>query len=194
MYATAKIGVIFVPLNPAYNNEQLQNTLNHVGVSCLVINTHREQLSGPPRSNASTLDSLIHTNEVHDRTYSTISTLNLIILVGNGPVQDFLSYQQACYDYNELLKRSVGHKPPLLRLNCNDPIHLQFTSGTTSSPKAVCLTHYNVMNNGRMVAYSMELTHEDVICCAPPQFHVFGTVLGLLAALAHGEWMHHGYR
>ncbi|KAH8691356.1 long-chain fatty-acid-CoA ligase [Talaromyces proteolyticus] len=69
----------------------------------------------------------------------------------------------------------------------DDLLNLQFTSGTTGSPKAAMLTHVNLINNGRFVGDKMLLTPDDVVCCPPPLFHCFGLVMGFLGAFTHGS-------
>lgn len=69
----------------------------------------------------------------------------------------------------------------------HDLCNLQYTSGTTSFPKAAMLTHNNLVNNGHFIGSRMALTETDVLCCSPPLFHCFGLVLGLLAVITHGS-------
>ncbi|KAK6525277.1 hypothetical protein TWF694_005423 [Orbilia ellipsospora] len=89
--------------------------------------------------------------------------------------------------YHEALGQYIGQTfDQPLTLKPTDIINIQFTSGTTSAPKAACLTHINILNNAYFVGQNLGLTEEDKICCAPPLFHCFGIVLGVLAALTHG--------
>jgi acyl-CoA synthetase (AMP-forming)/AMP-acid ligase II len=69
----------------------------------------------------------------------------------------------------------------------DDIINIQFTSGTTSSPKAACLTHRSILNNGHFIGERMGLTENDVVCCPPPLFHCFGCILGYMATATHGS-------
>ncbi|KAF3905345.1 S-dihydroxybenzoyltransferase [Arthrobotrys entomopaga] len=89
-------------------------------------------------------------------------------------------YHQALDEYH---KQALEQNPDL---DPHDIINIQFTSGTTSSPKAACLTHINILNNAYFVGKNLSLTANDTICCAPPLFHCFGIVLGVLAAMTHG--------
>jgi fatty-acyl-CoA synthase len=71
-------------------------------------------------------------------------------------------------------------------LQFDDPINIQFTSGTTGSPKGVTLTHHNILNNGYFVGRAMRLTEVDRICIPVPLYHCFGMIMGNLAAVTHG--------
>ena len=75
------------------------------------------------------------------------------------------------------------------RLQFDDPINIQFTSGTTGSPKGTTLTHHNVLNNGFFIGEAMRLTEQDRLCIPVPLYHCFGMVLGNLAAITHGTCM-----
>ncbi|KAL8871479.1 MAG: hypothetical protein Q9198_007411 [Flavoplaca austrocitrina] len=72
-------------------------------------------------------------------------------------------------------------------LSPNDIINIQFTSGTTSLPKAACLTHRSILNNGKSIGDRMLLNPSDIICCPPPLFHCFGCILGYMATATHGS-------
>lgn len=79
---------------------------------------------------------------------------------------------------------TLGDLPP--EPSAHDPVNIQYTSGTTGSPKGVLLTHHNLLNNGYLVGRQMKLSPVDKICLAVPLYHCFGCVLGVLAAVAHG--------
>jgi len=91
-------------------------------------------------------------------------------------------------DYDELIASNLnGTLPPQPSLKNSDLATIQFTSGTTSTPKAACLSHRNVLNNAFLVGRGMQLTEQDIICCPPPLYHCFGLVLGLLSAMSYGK-------
>lgn len=72
-------------------------------------------------------------------------------------------------------------------LSPHDVVNIQFTSGTTSMPKAACLTHRSILNNGVQIGDRMLLTPNDIVCCPPPLFHCFGSILGYMATATHGS-------
>lgn len=72
-------------------------------------------------------------------------------------------------------------------LSPSDIVNIQFTSGTTAMPKAACLSHRSILNNGSQIGDRMVLTPKDIVCCPPPLFHCFGSVLGYMATATHGS-------
>ncbi len=72
------------------------------------------------------------------------------------------------------------------RLQFDDPINIQFTSGTTGLPKGATLTHHNILNNGLFIGETMHYTEQDKVCIPVPMYHCFGMVIGSLACLTHG--------
>jgi acyl-CoA synthetase (AMP-forming)/AMP-acid ligase II len=90
-------------------------------------------------------------------------------------------------DYDQLISANHGRQLPNQgHLRNSDIATIQFTSGTTSAPKAACLSHKSILNNGFLVGRGMDLTERDIVCCPPPLYHCFGLVLGLLAVMTHG--------
>src|SRR5207237_1268700 len=96
--------------------------------------------------------------------------------------------------WNELLSLSHTTTPELLAerqagLDFDEPINIQYTSGTTGFPKGATLTHHNILNNGFWVAERMRFTHKDRLCIPVPFYHCFGMVLGNLTCVSHGATM-----
>lgn len=79
--------------------------------------------------------------------------------------------------------------PPAPSLQCDDPINIQFTSGTTGQPKGATLTHHNILNNALFVDHRIGIRPREAICIPVPLYHCFGMVMGNLAAVAHGAAM-----
>ncbi|KAL3484370.1 acetyl-CoA synthetase-like protein [Aspergillus germanicus] len=180
LYACLKIGAIVVPLNPAYTLTQLTSALDHISASLLVLST---EITLPYRSPQPTTTLV---NQLLDH-ISTSSSLHHLVLIKNSDGQKTVPLSGPTVDYEALIEQYLGTKlPPQTGLDAGDVATIQFTSGTTSKPKAVCLTHRNILNNAFFVGQGMLLTREDVICCPPPLYHCFGLVLGLLASMTHG--------
>lgn len=120
-----------------------------------------------------------------------LPSLRNLIVVGHEHIQD--DRMKSAIDWREIaLWRQDTHEERTRRQlsttrDKDDVINLQFTSGTTGAPKAVSLTHSNLLNNALSIGRCMKLTPEDVVCNVPPLFHCFGLVLGNLAAWAHAS-------
>jgi fatty-acyl-CoA synthase len=165
-YATAKIGAILVNINPAYRSHELEYVLNQAGVRMLIaVSKHRSS------DYAGMID------EVRPRCAGLTDVLLL-----DGP------------DWSELLSAGrAGDAGTLVdieaTLSADDPINIQYTSGTTGFPKGATLSHHNILNNGYFVGELCHYTEEDRICIPVPFYHCFGMVMGNLAATTHGSCM-----
>jgi|TARA_B100000809_G_scaffold157411_1_gene154661 fatty-acyl-CoA synthase len=184
-FATARIGAILVNINPAYQRAELEYALVKVGVKALITaesfksSGYLKMLvdlapelskSRPGRLAAAKfplLKSVIQTGDAHVQ--GMFRFVDVMAKGGSG--------QQARLD-------AIGRK-----LFVDEPINLQFTSGTTGSPKAATLTHRNVVNNSRYVAKCMNLSQKDRLCIPVPLYHCFGMVLGNLTCVAAGSTM-----
>ena len=200
-YAIFKLGAIWVPLNPSFNSAQLGAALSHLGVEVLIIGAVTD-LSYKPcrgRSNLDLLSSLIPglTGEKRkgrgDKLESdVVPSLKTVIVVDNStshPQSGFppLHDLGILTPYTTLLESSANNKViPDSPLSADETINIQFTSGTTSHPKAAMLSHTSVLNNGYLIASRMGLEPSDLIVCPPPLFHCFGCVLGLMATATTG--------
>ncbi|KAI0521022.1 hypothetical protein F5B22DRAFT_634860 [Xylaria bambusicola] len=199
-YAIFKLGAIWVPLNPSFNSAQLGAALSHLGVEVLIIGavTDLAYKPGRGRSNLDLLSSLIPglTGEKKkgkgDKLESdVVPSLKTVVVVDNSaehPQSGFppLSELTVLTPYTKLLEESSQRVIPDSPLSPDETINIQFTSGTTSVPKAAMLSHTNVLNNGRLIASRMGLEPSDLIVCPPPLFHCFGCVLGLMATATTG--------
>jgi fatty-acyl-CoA synthase len=165
-YATAKIGAILVNINPAYRVHELKYVLNQSGIRTLV---------AAPSFKTSDYAAMI--DEVRD----DCPALADVLLIG-------------LEDWTSLVAIGRGGSAALLaelqaELSADDPINIQYTSGTTGFPKGATLSHHNILNNGYFVGEMCSYTEADRICIPVPFYHCFGMVMGNLAATSHGACM-----
>jgi fatty-acyl-CoA synthase len=163
-YATAKIGAILVNINPAYRTRELEFVLNQSGATLLI---SAERLK--------TSDYAGMIAEVRPR----CPDLAHVVLIGRPEWQSLL-------DSGRRLDRAVLDR---IQLDTDDPINIQYTSGTTGFPKGATLSHHNILNNGFFVGELCDYTEADRICIPVPFYHCFGMVMGNLAATSHGACM-----
>jgi fatty-acyl-CoA synthase len=184
-FATARAGLILVNINPAYRSGELQYALQKVGCAALVFAPRHKS-----SDYAAMVRELIPRSACRpDRRVSckTLPELRQLIQLGDAPADGALSF-------GELAQRGLKAAPQTLeavtgRLNPEQAINIQFTSGTTGHPKGATLTHFNIVNNGFFVGEAMRLTPDDRMCIPVPLYHCFGMVLGVLAAVTHGAAM-----
>lgn len=195
-YAVFKLGAILVPLNPTFNASQVAAALSHLGVEILIIGAVADRAYKPcrGRSNLELLRNLVPDLGSGRIESPHVPTLRKVIVVDNTashPAVDFrLDDYPSLTPYSELIPstrlsdtRSVV---PDSSLSPDETINIQFTSGTTSHPKAAMLSHTSILNNGYLIANRMGLTPSDLIVCPPPLFHCFGCVLGYMATATTG--------
>lgn len=192
-YAIFKLGAILVPLNPAFNASQVGAALSHLGVEVFIIAavTDRAYKPGQGRSNLELLKNLIHDLEAPKIESTQVPTLKKIVVLDNTADHPSVDFQLGKYQsltlYSTLTDTSsLSNTRPVVPdspLDPNETINIQFTSGTTSHPKAAMLTHTNILNNGYLIGERMGLTPSDLIVCPPPLFHCFGCILGYMATV-----------
>jgi fatty-acyl-CoA synthase len=184
-FGTARIGAILVNINPAYRSSELEYALNKVGCKTLIMaRRHRssdyvEML----RSVAPEID-----REANLLQAAKLPKLKHVVVLDDGP------HPRGMRLFSQLLSLAgPGHRgrPDGLSaaLDPDDAINIQFTSGTTGSPKGATLTHFNIVNNARYAAKAMALFAEDRLCIPVPLYHCFGMVLGVLTCTAVGAGM-----
>ncbi|MFF4318183.1 AMP-binding protein [Streptomyces sp. NPDC001568] len=165
-YATAKIGAILVTVNPAYRSHELEYVLGQSGIRLLV---------AAERFKSSDYAAMIE--EVRSRR----AGLEFVALL-DGPLWHSLFARGRTADRAALVRAQAA-------LNPDDPINIQYTSGTTGFPKGATLSHRNILNNGFFVGESCGYTEQDRVCVPVPFYHCFGMVMGNLACTSHGAAM-----
>lgn len=187
-YALFKLGAILVPLNPAFNATQVTSGLNHLAASHLLIGAETNLPYKAPRSNLPLLEALVPNLRGAQLESEVVPSLRSVTLVDNSSGRIDVSEYKATVPYESVVEDGqTGQGLEGIELDPNDIINIQFTSGTTSLPKAACLSHRSILNNGKSIGDRMVLTEEDVVVCPPPLFHCFGCILGYMATATHGS-------
>ena len=164
-YATAAIGAILVNINPAYRTSELKYALNQSGISFLIL-----------AAGFRTADYRAMLAEVK----SSCPALKEALVLEDG--WDALKRDAAKTSIDDLREREAT-------LQFDDPINIQYTSGTTGFPKGATLTHHNILNNAFFIGETLHYSEQDRVCIPVPFYHCFGMVLGNLACTTHGSTM-----
>ena len=164
-YATAAMGAILVNINPAYRTSELEYALNQSGVSFMILAAHFRQA-----------DYAAMLAEVKGR----CPELREALVLEDG--WEALKRDGARTSMDQLHEVEAT-------LQFDDPINIQYTSGTTGFPKGATLTHHNILNNGFFIGETLKYSPEDRVCIPVPFYHCFGMVLGNLACTTHGATM-----
>jgi fatty-acyl-CoA synthase len=184
-FATAKAGLILVNINPAYRTAELEYALNKAGCVALITATrfktsdYLAMLRELAPELASAAPGNLHAVRLPD--------LRLVISIGGDSAHGMIRFA----DIARLGGRAERDRLAALagRLQFDDPINIQFTSGTTGFPKGATLTHHNILNNGFFLGETMRFTEQDRVCIPVPLYHCFGMVIGNLGCLTHGAAM-----
>jgi fatty-acyl-CoA synthase len=182
MFAAARAGLILVNLNPAYRVTEIEGALRQSGCRALVI--------VPAFKSSDYTDILralmpeIPGAAVGALRSARLPELRLLIQIGTREIPGYLRFSELTVPPGDAERAALAE---LARtLDPDAPCNIQFTSGTTGTPKGATLSHFNLVNNGYFVGERMRLGAADVICIPVPLFHCFGMVLGILAAMTHG--------
>ena len=169
-FATAKAGLILVTINPAYRLSEVEYALNKVGCAGLIT--------------AVSFKTSDYVGMLRELGPAKLPNLRLMVTLGEAAHEGFVTWAD------------LGIAPDAARLatvaatlDRNDPINIQFTSGTTGFPKGAALTHRNILNNGYFTGRTIKLSPADRVCIPVPLYHCFGMVLGNLACLTSGAAM-----
>jgi fatty-acyl-CoA synthase len=160
-FATAKLGVILVNINPSYRTSELEYALGQSGCRWII--------AAPELKGSSFVDMVAEVRP-------SLGALERAIFF-ETPDWDELANETA--DPDGLRRAASG-------LDCDDPINIQYTSGTTGFPKGATLTHHNILNNARIGAGGLNYTEADRVCIPVPLYHCFGMVMGNLGSTTHG--------
>ncbi|WP_427309510.1 AMP-binding protein [Cupriavidus sp. H39] len=184
-FATARLGLVLVNINPAYRLAELEYALNKVGVKAIVAaevfktSRYLEMLQA--------LAPELATSAAGTLQAARLPSLRWVIRMGEGETPGMIRYA-------DVLARGAGVARAELdgitaQLDRYDPINVQFTSGTTGAPKGATLTHRNIVNNARFIAMAMRFSEQDKLCIPVPFYHCFGMVLSVLACVSTGAAM-----
>jgi fatty-acyl-CoA synthase len=181
-FAAARAGLILVTINPAYRLSELEFALNKVGCVALVTATafKNSDYIGMVNNLAPELAASVP----GQLTAARLPQLRAVIQIGGPAAPGAIPFEEVSARGGEAERAELRELASLLQFD--DAVNIQFTSGTTGSPKGVTLTHHNILNNGYFVGRAMRLTAADRICIPVPLYHCFGMVMGNLAAVTHG--------
>jgi fatty-acyl-CoA synthase len=188
-FATARIGAVLVNINPAYRLAELEYALNKV--ECKAIITAESFKTSKYLDMLQTLAPELASATPGDLHAAKLPELRAVIRMCDTETPGMLTFSEVIEDGRERLGRAGKAELDAIgaTLNADDPINIQFTSGTTGNPKGATLTHRNVVNNGRFIAMAMRLTEADSLCIPVPLYHCFGMVLAVLACVSVGANM-----
>jgi fatty-acyl-CoA synthase len=173
-FATAKAGLILVNVNPAYRRSELEYAMNKVECKALIL--------APALKTSNYLeitDDLVKANK--------LPHLKHIVRLGSEKTPGMLNFDDVATAGGNAERMKLADLGP--KLQFDDAINIQFTSGTTGHPKGATLSHHNILNNGYFVAEGLKLTPADRLCIPVPLYHCFGMVMGNLGCLTHGATM-----
>ena len=185
-FATARIGAVLVNINPAYRLAELEYALNKVG--CKAIIAAERFKSSMYLQMLQELAPELATHAPGNLRAVRLPELRVVIRMCDQGMPGMLSFSDVIEQGRATLD-SVKLDAIDATLSADDPINIQFTSGTTGNPKGATLTHRNVVNNARYIAMAMELSEEDGLCIPVPLYHCFGMVLAVLACVSVGANM-----
>ena len=185
-FATARIGAVLVNINPAYRLAELEYALNKVG--CKAIISAEKFKTSMYLQMVQELAPELATSAPGDLRAARLPELRIVIRMCDTETPGMLSFSDVIERGRSALDtaklEAIG-----ATLDANDPINIQFTSGTTGNPKGATLTHRNVVNNARYIAMAMRLSEQDSLCIPVPLYHCFGMVLAVLACVSVGAAM-----
>ena len=173
-FATAKAGLVLVNVNPAYRRSELEYAMNKVECKALIL--------------APALKTSNYLEIVEDLVKAgKLPHLKTIVRLGKEATPGMLNFDDVATAGGNAERVKLAELAG--KLQFDDAINIQFTSGTTGFPKGATLSHHNILNNGYFVGEGLKLTPEDRLCIPVPLYHCFGMVMGNLGCLTHGSTM-----
>ncbi|BCL78705.1 AMP-binding protein [Ktedonobacteria bacterium brp13] len=184
-FATSKIGAILVNINPSYRLYELEYVLQQAGCRALIL-APAFKTSKYIEMVQELAPELAH-HAPGQLKSAKLPTLTTVIHLGQHDVPGM-------YSWGPFMQMGEGISAEQLaevqrQQEFDDPINIQYTSGTTGFPKGATLSHHNILNNGYFVARLQGITHEDRVCIPVPLYHCFGMVMGNLGCITHGATM-----
>jgi fatty-acyl-CoA synthase len=184
-FATSKVGLILVNINPAYRLHELEYALKQSGCTAVVIAP--EFKSSNYTEMLYTLAPELHDSEPGKLRAAKLPELTTVVRMGSDKMPGMFSWDDlmtmGASISDEQLEEAQSQQ------EFDDPINIQYTSGTTGFPKGATLSHHNILNNGYFVVRLQNFTHEDKLCIAVPLYHCFGMVMGNLGCVSVGATM-----
>ncbi|HKT52747.1 MAG TPA: AMP-binding protein [Candidatus Angelobacter sp.] len=184
-FATAKAGLVLVTVNPAYRTSELQHALAKSGCRALVL---ADQFKGSDylAMLRSIVPEVSKSEPGHLRS-EVLPALKWVIHLGEMAHAGMLRFSDVKHGFGAMERALLEDLQK--KLQFDDPINIQFTSGTTGAPKGATLSHHNILNNAFFVAEAMGLREGDRLCIPVPLYHCFGMVMSTLACVTHGATM-----
>ncbi|KAK3363312.1 acetyl-CoA synthetase-like protein [Lasiosphaeria hispida] len=201
-YAIFKLGAVLVPLNPGFNAKQVTSALAHLRAKVLVIGAVTDLAYKPcrGRSNLPLLQVILPDLNSGKVEAPHVPSLEKVIVVDNSASHPLIAFPalESCRSLTPFTSLFEGFSTrasyqasravtPDSPLSPSEIVNIQFTSGTTSQPKAAMLSHTSILNNGALIGYRMGLDPSDRIVCPPPLFHCFGAILGYMATATNAS-------
>ncbi|TCP97415.1 fatty-acyl-CoA synthase [Sphingomonas sp. PP-F2F-A104-K0414] len=177
--ATARLGLVLVSINPAYRTHELGHALRLAGVRALV--TAKQFKTSDYVSMIAELIPASNSDEVAPLFDPTLPDLRYVIEIGGATARARIGFDS--------LLLADDNPIPTVKLDADQAINIQFTSGTTGAPKGATLSHRNLLHNAVCSAAGMRLGADDRLCIPVPLYHCFGMVLGVLVCLVSGATM-----
>jgi fatty-acyl-CoA synthase len=183
--ATAKIGAILVNINPAYRLHEVEYALNQSGCAYLVI---------APQFKTSDYTRMVYdlapeltSAELGHLHAARLPELRAVVRLGNAPAPGMLNWESLMELAIRVTEDELGARQSQQQFD--DPINIQYTSGTTGAPKGATLSHHNIVNNAYFAGQLQRFTDQDRLVAPVPLYHIFGCVLVNLVCITHGATM-----